>query len=306
MKTFEELEYSLTQVPQRRLAVVSSDDEHTIDAVMKAAARGLVTPIFLGNAKKTEELLEELGHVPSKVEIIDVESPEKCAASAMELVRAERADCLMKGRIETGTLMKAVVNRETGIRNQSVMSAFGLFQTPYYHKVFAITDMGLNIAPTLEEKKVILRNAVDAMHRLGISCPKVAVLAAVEIVNPKMPETMDAEALANMVGSGELTGCQIAGPISGDLAMSKESAEIKRYENPVAGDADLLLMPDIAAGNIASKLLCCVGGGQTCGVMLGAKVPLISLSRGASAYEKYMSILLGACIGRASDAGRGS
>lgn len=199
----------------------------------------------------------------------------------------------MKGKCETGTIMKVLVNKETGIRKSDTMSLVGFFESPYYHKVFAITDPALLTYPNLEQKKAMIRNAVGAFHALGEDDPKVAIIAAVEKVNPKMPETVDADAIKQE----GIEGCTIEGPISLDLAMDPQSAPIKGYVSPVAGDADLLVMPNIVTANATAKAITVIGGGRTGGVVLGAKVPVLLVSRAASADDKYMSIVMAALIG---------
>lgn len=190
--------------------------------------------------------------------------------------------------------MKVLVNRERGIRKSDTMSLVAFMESPYYHKVFAITDPALLTYPTKEQKKVAIANAVEAFHVLGVKEPKVAVLAAVEKVNPKMKETVE----AGEIKEEGVAGCVIEGPISYDLALDPEAAKVKGYASPVAGDADLLVVPDLLSGNIAAKSITVAGGGRTGGVVLGAKVPVLLVSRAASADDKYMSIVLAALVGK--------
>ncbi len=204
----------------------------------------------------------------------------------------------MKGKLETGALMKAVVNRETGIRRGGALSIVAMMESPYYHKVFAVTDVGLMTYPTLEQNKAIVENAVRLFRSLGHERPKVAILAAVEKANDKMPDTLDARALKEMNLNGELPDCIVEGPISYDLCMDKESAAIKGYDSPVAGDPDMLVVPDIVAGNILAKCLTCTGGAKTFGTVCGAKVPIVITSRSAPAEDKNRSIILAAVAGR--------
>ena len=189
--------------------------------------------------------------------------------------------------------MKVLVNRERGIRKNDTMSLLAFMESPNYHKVFAITDVGLLTYPSKDQKKAAIQNAVEAFHALGVEQPKVAILAAVEKVNPKMKETVEA---AEIKEEG-VEGCIIEGPIGYDLAMDPASAPIKGYVSPVAGDADLLVVPDIVSGNIAAKTITVIGGGRTGGVVLGAKVPVLLVSRAASADDKYMSIVIAALVG---------
>lgn len=295
LKNFEQLKQMLREKPvKRRVAVVAAQDEHTLEAVVRAAEDGMVEPILIGQEEKIRELLKTLNFDADCVQIIPTEDPVECAKKACEMARNGEVDCIMKGKIETGPLMKVLVNREHGIRKNEVMSLLGFMESPHYHKVFAITDVGLLTYPTQEQKKGAIENAVGAFHALGIENPKVAIIAAVEKVNPKMKETIEADAIKQE----GVEGCIIEGPISYDLAMDPESAGIKGYVSPVAGDADLLVMPDIVSGNVAAKTITCIGGGRTGGTVLGGQVPVLLVSRAATADDKYMSIVISALVGR--------
>ena len=203
---------------------------------------------------------------------------------------------LIKGMLQTGTLLKAVVNRDTGIRASEVMSHVAILDVPSYHKLLYVTDGGMVVAPDLGQKRHILKNAVDFCRFLGYSCPKAAVLCAVETVTPAMPETADAAALKEAGERGDFGACFVEGPISLDLATDPGAAQIKGYSSPVAGDADILLAPSIAAGNLLGKSLYGLAGGEMAGVVLGARVPITINSRGAAAEEKYWSILICAAM----------
>lgn len=295
LKDFEQLKQMLREKPvKRKVAVVAAQDEHTLEAVVRATKDGMVDPILIGQEEKIRELLEKLSFDADSVQIISMEDPVECAKKACEMARNGEADCIMKGKIETGPLMKVLVNREHGIRKNEVMSLLGFMESPHYHKVFAITDVGLLTYPTQEQKKGAIENAVGAFHALGVENPKVAIIAAVEKVNPKMKETVEADAIKQE----GVEGCIIEGPISYDLAMDPESAGIKGYVSPVAGDADLLVMPDIVSGNVAAKTITCIGGGRTGGTVLGGLVPVLLVSRAATADDKYMSIVISALVGR--------
>ncbi|WP_077611327.1 phosphate acyltransferase [Clostridium sp. Marseille-P2415] len=295
IKDFEQLKEQLKAMPEkRRVAVTPAQDLHTLEAVVHAAGDGLMTPVLIGNEPEIRNILEGLGTTGEGMEIIHMEDASACVRKAADMARAGEVDCIMKGKIETGALMKVLVNKEHGIRCNDTMSLVAFMESPNYHKVFAITDVGLLTYPTKEQKKAAIQNAVSAFHALGVKEPKVAVLAAVEKVNPKMKETVEA---AEIKEEGA-EGCLIEGPISLDLAMDPESAHIKGYDSPVAGDADLLVVPDIVSGNIAAKTLTVIGGGRTGGVVLGAKVPVLLVSRAAKADDKYMSIVLAALIGK--------
>lgn len=294
IKNFEQLKEMLKAMPvKRKVAVVPAQDEHTLEAISHAYRDGMVEPILIGDEPKIREILAQIGTDADKMTIIHVEDPTEAIQKAADMARDGEVDCIMKGKTETGALMKVLVNRERGIRKNDTMSLLAFMESPNYHKVFAITDVGLLTYPSKDQKKAAIQNAVEAFHALGVEQPKVAILAAVEKVNPKMKETVEA---AEIKEEG-VEGCIIEGPISYDLAMDPASAPIKGYVSPVAGDADLLVVPDIVSGNIAAKTITVIGGGRTGGVVLGAKVPVLLVSRAASADDKYMSIVIAALEG---------
>ncbi len=294
IKNFEQLKAMLKAMPvKRKVAVVPAQDEHTLEAISHAYKDGMVEPVLIGDEPKIREILAQIGTDADKMTIIHVEDPVEAIQKAADMARDGEVDCIMKGKTETGALMKVLVNRERGIRKNDTMSLLAFMESPNYHKVFAITDVGLLTYPSKEQKKAAIQNAVEAFHALGVEQPKVAILAAVEKVNPKMKETVEA---AEIKEEG-VEGCIIEGPISYDLAMDPASAPIKGYVSPVAGDADLLVVPDIVSGNIAAKTITVIGGGRTGGVVLGAKVPVLLVSRAASADDKYMSIVIAALVG---------
>ena len=294
IKNFEQLKEMLKAMPvKRKVAVVPAQDEHTLEAISHAYRDGMVEPVLIGDEPKIREILAQIGTDADKMTIIHVEDPVEAIQKAADMARDGEVDCIMKGKTETGALMKVLVNRERGIRKNDTMSLLAFMESPNYHKVFAITDVGLLTYPSKDQKKAAIQNAVEAFHALGVEQPKVAILAAVEKVNPKMKETVEA---AEIKEEG-VEGCIIEGPISYDLAMDPASAPIKGYVSPVAGDADLLVVPDIVSGNIAAKTITVIGGGRTGGVVLGAKVPVLLVSRAASADDKYMSIVIAALVG---------
>ncbi len=294
IKNFEQLKAMLKAMPvKRKVAVVPAQDEHTLEAISHAYKDGMVEPVLIGDEPKIREILAQIGTDADKMTIIHVEDPVEAIQKAADMARDGEVDCIMKGKTGTGALMKVLVNRERGIRKNDTMSLLAFMESPNYHKVFAITDVGLLTYPSKEQKKAAIQNAVEAFHALGVEQPKVAILAAVEKVNPKMKETVEA---AEIKEEG-VDGCIIEGPISYDLAMDPASAPIKGYVSPVAGDADLLVVPDIVSGNIAAKTITVIGGGRTGGVVLGAKVPVLLVSRAASADDKYMSIVIAALVG---------
>jgi len=277
------------------IAVVEAQDEHTIESVIEATRDGIMTPLLFGDSDKIRHLLEKAGSDPSEYAITHSGSAAESLNCSIEMTHSGKAAAIMKGKLDSADFIKAVVKKENGLlEGGSKLSVAGLFTPPQYHKIIAVSDMGLNTYPDLEIKKEIIENAVKMLRALGVNKPKVAVLAAVEKLNHKMPETVDADALKQMNLSGEIPDCIIEGPISFDLATSAEAARIKDYDSPVAGEADLLIVPDIVSGNILVKCLTGMAGAQTAGAVLGAKVPVIITSRSAAAADKYYSIALAA------------
>jgi phosphate butyryltransferase len=214
------------------------------------------------------------------------------AEKAVELVRDGKVDFIMKGKIQTADLLRAVVDKEKGLRTGKVISHMAFNEIPTYHKLIAISDGGMMMYPDLQQKKGIIENGVETLRSMGIENPKVAVVTAVENVNPKMPETVDAAELKKMNEMGEIKNCIVEGPISYDLIMDPESAVIKGYESPVAGDADLIIVSNITVGNILGKSLVYSAGSKMAGFIVGAKVPIVLTSRGATSEGKYLSLVL--------------
>lgn len=279
---------------KRKVAVIAAQDEHTLEAVFKAEENNIVEPILIGNKEKIKEILNKLNKDLSDNLIIYAKDDNEAAYKGVELANKGKVDFLMKGKIQTADLLKAVVDKEKGLRTGKVMSHFVINEIPTYHKLLVTTDGGMLMYPDLQQKKKIIENAVDVLIALGYEKPKVAVLAAVEKVNPKMPESVDAGKLKEMNQIGEIVNCIVEGPISYDLTMSKESAEIKGFSSPVTGDADILIVPNITAGNILGKSLVYSAGAKMAGFIVGAKVPIVLTSRGSSAEEKYLSLVLSA------------
>lgn len=298
LRNFDQIKQKLSSLKVApRLGVIAAQDEHTMEAVTKAAMEGLVEPVLYGQKDLIAPIWEK--HAPNMQlpTIVEEPSVEGCVAGALADVRSGHLGCIMKGKLETADLMRAVVNKETGIRKSNALSMMAAVQSPYYHKVFCVTDIGLMMYPDLQQKKAILENAVNLFRALDVENPKVAVLAAVEKVNPKMPEAVDAAALKEMNQQGEIRNCIVEGPISYDLCMDPEAALIKGYESPVAGDPDILVVPNIAVGNVLIKSLTCTGDAKTCGAVCGAQVPVVISSRSSPASDKYMSIVLAAITG---------
>ena len=296
ISSFSALKSRLQHLSPREAVVAAAHDEHTLQAVFAARRDGLIRPILVGRRNEIRSIARSLGEELSPEQIVDAQDDLECAARSVALIREGKGDILIKGMLQTGTLLKAVVHRETGIRASQVMSHVAILDVPRYHKLLFITDGGMVVAPNLEQKGHILKNAVDFCRFLGYERPKAAALCAVETVNPAMPETGDALSLKEAGERGEFGPCIVEGPISLDLATDREAALVKGYHSPVAGDADILLVPAIAVGNVLGKALYGLAGGQMAGVVLGAAVPITINSRGATPEEKYYSILLCAAM----------
>ncbi len=297
-KTFDQMtEIAMKSTEKKTMGIVASHDEHTIEATFEAMEKGVIVPVLYGFAEKTKEYWAKIAGSTPMPELVACETLEECVAKAMADVNSGKLQCIMKGIVDTAIILRGVLNSETGIKGKGALSQFGIMEAPGYHKIFAMTDAGLNVAPNLEQKKDILENAVWAMRALGVEKPKVAVLTAIEKLNPKMQATVDAAELKTMWQNGEIENCIVEGPISYDIAMDPEAGAIKGYESPVNGDADILIMPDIHTGNIAAKAVMVTGGAKSSSVVIGAKVPIALNTRGATAADKFYTIVLAAMLG---------
>jgi phosphate butyryltransferase len=295
IKNFDELIKKVQSFEgKKKVAVAAAHDEHALEAVFHAVENNIVEPVFIGYKEKIKEIAAKLGKTVSDDSIIDTADDIEAAAKAVELARNGQVDFIMKGKLQTADLLRAVVDKEKGLRTGKVMSHVSIQEVPSYHKLLITTDGGMMMYPDLEQKKKIIENAVEVLHSLGYENPKVGVLAAVETVNPKMPESVDAGKLKEMNQNGEIKGCIVEGPISYDIAMNKESGEIKGFVSPVAGDPDILIVPNITAGNILGKCLVYSAGAKMAGFIVGAKVPIVLTSRGSSSEEKYLSLVISA------------
>ena len=292
-KNFEELLESLKNRPERRrMVVAAANDAHTLEAVFRAERDGIITPILVGDKNTIRSVAKELSHTVTREAIYDCADDQAASELAVQLIREGKADFLMKGKTDTKVVLKAVVNKEYGLGLGRTMSHFTILQLPGYHKLIAVVDGGMVPYPTLEQKKDIICNTVQTMRALGCECPKVGVLACVEKVNPKMPETVEARELREMNRRGEITDCIVEGPISYDCAMSREIADFKGFESP-----DILVAPNIHAGNIMGKIFTVSCGAKMAGFVVGASCPIVVTSRGSSAEEKYLSIAVSAAAG---------
>jgi phosphate butyryltransferase len=289
---FEHIEELVAGRPPGRIAVAAAHDDHVLQSLHEVSSKGYALPILIGDKEKIFKIADELQIDVSHMTIIKENDERKCAEIAVTLVNNGEADAIMKGLLQTADLLKAILEREKGLRTTLLLSHIGVYEIAGYHKLLFVTDGGINIAPDLRQKADIIRNAATVARALGVATPKVAVLAAVETVNPAMTVTLDAAALTVMQQRGQITGCLVDGPLAMDNAISSEAARHKHISSEVAGDADILLVPDIEAGNILVKSLIFLQKARSCGVIVGAKVPLIVTSRAEYSEAKYYSILL--------------
>jgi len=274
-------------------AVAYPCEATALAGAIDAAKDGLIVPILVGPAAKIAEVAKAAGIELGAARVVDVPDSRAAAAAAVALVRAGEAELLMKGSLHSDEVLGAVVARETGLRTGRRLSHVFLMDVPTYHKVLIVTDGAINIAPTLEDKADIVQNAIDLARSFGVERPKVAILAAVETVTSKMPATLDAAALCMMAARGQIEGGLLDGPLAFDNAISREAAKIKGITSEVAGDPDILLAPDLEAGNMVAKQLSFLANADSAGLVLGAKVPVILTSRADSLRSRIASCAVG-------------
>lgn len=275
-----------------KTAVVHPCDALSLTGAVEAAKLGLITPILIGPRVKVEAAATAAGLDLAGLEIVDVPHSHAAAARAVELVRAGGADAIMKGKLHTDELMWPIIDGASGLRTERRMSHIYVLDVPHYPKPLFITDAAINIAPDLWAKRDIVQNAIDLAQALGVSQPKVAILSAVETVNPKIASTMDAASLCKMADRGQITGGLIDGPLAFDNAISKTSAREKGIKSMVAGEADILIAPDLEAGNMIAKQLIYLAGAEAAGIVIGARVPVILTSRSDDTLSRLASCAL--------------
>ena len=285
---------SLARNNHKRLVVAVSQDLYSLGAISRASKLGIISPIFVGDEQLTKKIIADNGLLFTNERFVNETNINQCAATAISLINKGEADILMKGKISTAAIIKAILSKDNGLRTGNLLSHFALFEVPTYHKLFAVTDVALNIAPNLKDKISIINNSVAYLNKLGIELPKVAVLGAIESVNENMQATLDAALLSKMNQRDQIINCIIDGPLAFDNAVSLESAELKGIKSPVAGDTDILLMPDIEVGNVLYKSLVFFAKAKVASVILGARVPIVLTSRSDSEESKFDSIMLAA------------
>ncbi len=297
INNFNELLKCAKEQQTMRLVVAAAQDEDVLVAVSSAAEMGLIEPILVGKAEMIKSIAKEKDLDIENYELIDISDLTEAARVSIKLVSDDKADFVMKGLIDTSILLKAILDKEIGLRTDSLLSHVMVYDVPTYHKFLFLTDGGMNIAPSLEEKAHILRNSIQVARAMGNENVKVACLAAKEKVNSKMPATIDGAKLSEMSNDGEFgKGVVVEGPLAFDLAVSKEAAEIKNFHSEVAGDTDILLVPTIEVGNGIGKALTYMANAVSAGIIMGAKAPVVLVSRADTYESKLNSIALGSVI----------
>lgn len=301
LKTFKEVLEKAKEHGPKKMSVASAQAEDVLRAVEAARKEGLTESILVGDKKEIVQIAEKMGINLANYEIIDKPDKTETAKFAVELVRNKKASILMKGMMGTARILKAILDKDVGLRTNRMLSHAYVLEVKGYDRIITITDGAMNISPDLNQKAQILQNAIYFCHSLGIEKPKVAVLAALELVNPDMPTTIDAACLAKMSERGQIVGGIVDGPLAFDNAISKEAALHKGIESPVSGEVDILLAPDIEVANIFAKGLVYLAKAQPAGVLLGAKAPVVLVSRSDSAESKLYSIALGVLMSEMSE-----
>jgi phosphate butyryltransferase len=298
LKNLNDLRRLVEGGPRKKLVLAAAQDQHSLGAVYKAWKEDIIEPVFVGNSELIQNICASNNYDITGLRIVHEQNTETAVETAVRMVSDKQGDVLMKGMVGTSTLLKCVLNKEWGLRTGHLLSHFALFEVETYHKVIAVTDVAMNIAPNLKDKIAIVNNSVSCMNRLGYKLPKVAVLGAVEMVNENMEATLHAALLSKMNQRDQIKNCIIDGPLAFDNAVSLISAQNKGIKSEVAGDTDLLLMPDIEVGNVLYKSLVFFAKAKVASIILGAQIPIVLTSRSDSEQAKFDSILLAAAASR--------
>lgn len=298
LRKLEDLKGIVANEPIKKLVLAAAQDQHSLSAVLRAWKDGVIEPILIGDEEAIQNISVSHGYDITGLRIIHEPNTEIAVEMAVKMVSSKQADVLMKGKVGTSTLLKCVLNKEWGLRTGQLLSHIALFEVDTYHKLIAVTDVAMNIAPNLQDKIAIVNNAISCLHKLGIAIPKVAVLGAVEMVNENMEATLHAALLSKMNQRDQIKDCIIDGPLAFDNAISLESSLQKGIRSEVAGETDLLLMPDIEVGNVLYKSLVFFAKAKVASVILGAQAPIVLTSRSDSEQAKYDSIMLAAAASK--------
>jgi len=296
IQTFDELLSAARATGPRRMAVAAAHDPQVLVSVDEAQRQGISTPILIGDVPAMESIAAANDLSLDKAEMIHETDSTLAARKAVALVREGQADVVVKGQLKTAELLGAALDRHTGVRDKKLLTHVGIFEIPDYDRLIYVSDSGVVLYPTIWQKLEIIRNVIDVAHRLGLEEPRVAILAAFESVHPRATVSVDALALARMADQGWVKGAIVDGPLALDIAISPESARIKQVQTPIAGNADILIVPSVPAGNIAAKGMLYFGRARMAGVVVGAKVPIIINSRADNAETRLLSMALAAVL----------
>ena len=296
INSFDEIIAKVKSKSIRKLSVAVAQDEPVLEAVKEAKENGIADAILVGDKEEIEKIAKSIDMDLSDFEIVDVKDIHEAALKAVEIVSSGKADMLMKGLVDSKTFLRCVLNKEVGLRTGNLMSHVAIFETEKFDRLLFLTDVAFNTFPTLEDKVKIINNAVKVAHAIGIEEPKVAAVCAVEVVNKNMPNTVEANALSEMYKEGKFEGCIVDGPFALDNAISEEAAHHKGVTGPVAGKADILLLPDIEAGNIMYKTLTYTTDSKNGCILVGTSAPAILTSRADSSETNMYSIALASLV----------
>ena len=296
ISSFVELMAEAKKAGPRMVAIAAPHEEEILRSAVAAEEEGIANYTLVGDRERIRSVAVDKGLDVSRMMVINEPDPRTAARKVMELLRMGHADLAMKGKIETGDFLRAALDREMGLRIGRLFSHVAVFEIPGFDRLLFVTDSGVVVAPTMEQKVEIVQNAISVAQRLGVKQPKVAILAATEMVNPKIPTTMDAANLAKMADRGQIQGGLVDGPLALDNAISPESVAIKGIKSAVAGSADILVTPDVEAGNMLAKAITYFARGKMAGVVVGAKSPLIVASRSDPHETKLISTALGVLL----------
>jgi phosphate butyryltransferase len=299
-RSLKQLVEAAVGLGRQRIAVAVGQDPDVIESLKLAGDMNLADGIFVGDEAKIRNMAEKAGLNVPAANLIHEKDATACAQRAIALVRDGKADLLMKGKISTATLIKAVLDKEQGLRTGRHLCQVVVFEVPGFDRLFLMSDAAINIAPTLAQKAEIARNCIEVAHAIGIAEPKLVPLCALEFVNPDMPATVDAAALTMMNRRGQLTGAHVEGPLALDVALSRFAADRKNISSPVVADTDIFLHPDIEAANIFYRAVIYFAKGESGGIIVGARVPIILLSRAETPHTKIHSIAIAALVAKAA------
>ncbi len=296
IQSMEAIVKKAQELEKKTLVVAVANDHHVMEAVEKARQNNIVDAILVGDQNAIEETLEDLDIDPLNYQIMHVVDTVQACEESVKLVSRNAGHFLMKGYVDTAVILRAALDKEYGLRTKNRISHVSVMEIPTYHKLLIMSDGAMNIAPDVENKQEIIENAVVIAHALGIETPNVGCIAAIEKVNPKMQATLDAEALVHMNSNGKINGCKIGGPFALDNAINKDAADHKGISDPMAGDVDIVLMPQIESGNVFYKSMMFLANAKSASVIAGAKKPIVLTSRADSTDSKYYSIALSAVV----------